>query len=74
MPLFRASFMKTVTDSFGYDRDICQRAVLVEAPDRDEAIRSAQRQFCSLENIRSWSYRADAISVNELKRESAEAR
>jgi hypothetical protein len=63
MPTFHMRFLKTVCNDIGLDREITQRLVEVEASDADQAIRTGQRMFCSLERIPDWSIHADRFEL-----------
>jgi hypothetical protein len=63
MPLYRIRFMKTLADDTGHERQVCQRAVQVEADSGEGALNPAQALFCELEGIAHWSYRADVCDL-----------
>ena len=63
MPIYRVQFMKTVADDTGHEREVCQRAVEVEADSAEAALRPAQALFCELERIGDWSQRSDRCEM-----------
>lgn len=63
MPLYSATFYKTVSDDTGHERKVCQRIVNVEANTRSSALVSAKALFCGLERISDWSWHADEIAL-----------
>ena len=65
MAIYCIRFMKTVTDDTGHERQVCQRAVEIEAESAEAALRPARAVFCKLEGIADWLNRADC-SETEL--------
>ena len=59
MPIYRVRFMKTVANDTGHEREVCQRAVEVEAESAEAALRPARALFCEVERIGDWSQRSD---------------
>jgi len=65
MPVYTATFYKTVSDDTGHERKVCQRVVEVEANTQASALVSARDLFCMLERIADWSWHADEIGLHE---------
>jgi len=65
MPLYAASFYKTLSDDTGHERRVCQRVVEVDAGTRTLALVEAKELFCALERISDWSWHADEIALHE---------
>jgi hypothetical protein len=65
MPLYTATFYKTVSNDTGHERRVCQRVLEVEASTRALAIVPAKELFCMLERISDWSWHADEIALHE---------
>jgi hypothetical protein len=63
MPLYTATFYKTVSDDTGHERRVCQRVLEVEASTRALALVPAKELFCMLERISDWSWHADEIDL-----------
>src|SRR3954466_11737129 len=66
MPLYTATFYKTVSDDTGHERRVCQRVVEVEASTRASALVAARELFCMRERISDWSWHADDMALHEL--------
>jgi hypothetical protein len=67
MPIFRIRFIKTVSNDTGHERQVCQRAVEIEAEDALAALGPARAAFCELEQIPDWSYRADCCEAEVVQ-------
>jgi hypothetical protein len=63
MPEFTIRFLKRVSNDVGWENEICQRRMSVEATDAAQAVAAGQRQFCMLERIPDWTTRADRFEL-----------
>ena len=64
MPTYRIRFMKTVMNDTGHERQICQRAIEVEADTREAAMSTSRALFCALEGIAECSQRSDCCEID----------
>ena len=65
MPRYVAKFMKRVLNDSGHQTTIVQRALDLDAQDRNAALELAKKCFCELEGISSWDAHADEVIVEE---------
>lgn len=63
MPIYRVRFMKTVANDSGHERQVCQRAVEIEAETPEAALGPAQAVFCQLEGVADCSQRSDCCET-----------
>jgi hypothetical protein len=59
------TFFKTVTNDYGRDHEIRQRAIEVFAVDEADALTKAKRELCRLEHLGDWSQHADRYEVEQ---------
>jgi len=64
--IYRVSFFKSLTDSYGRSVDACQGTVEVRAPSEARAIELARQRFAELKDVGIWSMRADYEKVELL--------
>ena len=64
--IYRVSFFKNLTDSYGRSVDACQGAVEVRAPCQGRAIELARQRFAELNDVGVWSMLADCEKVELL--------
>ncbi len=64
--IYRVSFFKNLTDSYGRPVDACQGSVEVRAPGQGRAIELARQRFAELKDVEVWSLRADYEKVELL--------
>ena len=64
--IYRVTFFKNLSDSYGHSVDACQGAVDVHAPNENRAIELARRRFAELKDVENWSLRADYEKVELL--------
>ncbi|MGE0750982.1 MAG: hypothetical protein AB7K64_10390 [Variibacter sp.] len=60
-------FMKHVSGDNGYEADVCQRWLEVDANSESAALSLAKRRFCAAERIRDWKVHADQIQISETE-------
>jgi hypothetical protein len=65
MPRYVAKFTKKVLSDSGHQSTITQRTFDLEAANREEAKRLAERRFCQLEGVQGWSSHADSLVIEE---------
>jgi hypothetical protein len=56
-------FMKDVLGANGWETEICQRCLEIDASDEADATERAKRKFCETEALRHWSLHADRIQI-----------
>jgi hypothetical protein len=67
MTRYIARFMKDVLGENGYEREICQRALEIEASNQASAGDVAKTKFCEIENVKDWSLHADRVRIAETE-------
>lgn len=65
MRRYIVTFFKTVTDGYGHDREIRQRAIEVSAVDKHAARSKGLAEFCRLERLTDWSHHADRYEITD---------
>lgn len=63
MPQFDIRFMKTIADTTGHDRLVCQWRGRLDVRSESEAVERAKAAFCRDRQIDSWTTHADAIEL-----------
>ncbi|MGE3990299.1 hypothetical protein [Pseudorhodoplanes sp.] len=64
---YLVKFMKHVRGDNGYEVDICQRWLEVDANSKSAALSLAKKQFCAAERVRDWTTHADRIQITEAE-------
>jgi hypothetical protein len=59
--------MKRVCGENGYEVDVCQRWLEVDANTKSTALILAKKQFCAAEQVRDWTTHADRIQISEAE-------
>jgi len=67
MTRYVVRFMKDVLGENGYELEICQRSVEVDAVDRLNAANLAKARFCESECVKEWSLHADRVHVADAE-------
>jgi hypothetical protein len=67
MARFVVRFLKDVLGENGYEAEICQSYLEIEAASRTEAVEKAKMQFCEKEILADWSLHADRVQVAEAE-------
>jgi hypothetical protein len=65
VPRYVAKFTKNVLSDSGHQSSITQRTFDLQAANREEAKRLAERRFCELEGVKDWSSHADNLLIEE---------
>jgi hypothetical protein len=65
MARYIARFMKDVLGENGYETEICQRSLEIEAANKARAADAAKIKFCEAESVRDWSFHADRVQITE---------
>jgi hypothetical protein len=65
MARYVARFLKNVLGDNGYEAEICQRSLEVEAANQAHAAELAKLRFCETENVKNWLLHADRVQVTE---------
>ena len=60
---FAVTFFKTVSDDRGWDKEIIERIVEVDAKDEASALERAKNEFCLQKGLPDWSLHADRCEV-----------
>jgi uncharacterized protein YjiS (DUF1127 family) len=69
MARYIARFMKNVLGENGYETEICQRSLEIEAANKARAADAAKIKFCEAESVRDWSLHADRVQITETEAE-----
>jgi hypothetical protein len=67
MTRYIARFMNDVLGENGYDREICQRSLEIEASNQARATDLAKTKFCEIEKVKDWSFHADRVRITETE-------
>jgi uncharacterized protein YjiS (DUF1127 family) len=67
MARYIARFMKDVLGENGYETEICQRSLEIEAANKARAADAAKIKFCEAESVKDWSLHADRVQITELQ-------
>lgn len=67
MARYIARFMKDVLGENGYQTEICQRSLEIEASNKTGAVDVAKIKFCEAERVKDWSLHADRIQVTDAE-------
>lgn len=66
-PVYRVSFFKVLLNSTGHPFEVLQAMIEVHAPKSDQAGDRAKSKFAELEDVASWSLRADYTRIELLE-------
>ena len=67
MARYIARFMKDVLGENGYEAEICQRSLEIDAASKARAADAAKIKFCEAESVRDWSLHADRVQIMEAE-------
>ncbi len=65
MSRFVVRFLKDVLGENGWEAEICQGSLEIDASDEVDATERAKTKFCETQALRHWSLHADRIQVKE---------
>jgi hypothetical protein len=67
MTRYVARFLKDVLGDNGFEAEICQRSLEVEAANQAHAAEVAKHRFCATENVNDWLLHADRVQIIEAE-------
>jgi hypothetical protein len=70
MSRYVVKFFKGIVGNNGYEADVCQGALEVDALSAHVAAEQGKRDFCDHQRLRDWSLRADRFSVEQTEHPS----
>jgi hypothetical protein len=66
MSAFRVQFLKHIYDHRGFDHLTCQATFQIDARHLDDALKDAQKMFCSERKIPKWYFHADEFRIEPV--------